>query len=92
MRLADAINVLVPGAQHTGYLDDNSKKSYEKLLWVDKRPQPTWDEVSAVMAQPEPPSPKTFGQRLAELELATTEKVAALEARIAALETKGKPT
>ncbi|GEM_PF-4577483 len=47
MDVALAIDGLVPAAKYGGSVTDNSKKSFDALLWEDARPKPTWGSITA---------------------------------------------
>lgn len=52
MLVSEAINVLVPHAEHRGFLDDNTRESYDKLQWNDHRPKPKWEDIAALLDKP----------------------------------------
>jgi len=57
MTLAEAVYNLLPGAAYRGFVDDNSRESFEKIEWNDERPKPKWEDVEAHMAaHPDPVS------------------------------------
>lgn len=45
MDIALAIDKLVPAAVYSGSVTSNTEEDYEALLWLDPRPQPTWEEL-----------------------------------------------
>ena len=51
MRVAEAINVLLPNAQYAGNVDDNTQTSFDKVTWVDARRKPEWSAVAALLSQ-----------------------------------------
>jgi len=65
MRVAEAINVLLPNAQYAGNVDDNTQTSFGKVTWVDARRKPEWPAVAALLSQE---SSKDRGVRWASLD------------------------
>lgn len=43
--LAFALHLTVPEAQYTGSLSDNSIKSYDSIIWSDKREKPDYNTL-----------------------------------------------
>lgn len=39
------LDFLVPAAEYQGSLTDNTKESYDSLVWNDNRPKPSWDDI-----------------------------------------------
>lgn len=54
MLLAEAINVLLPGAQHRGCIDAGTEAQYNALEWCDSRTKPTWAAIEAKTLLPSP--------------------------------------
>ena len=50
MDLALALDYLVPAAEYRGSLTLNTRAAYEKIVWEDKRKQPTYAAVVAADA------------------------------------------
>lgn len=46
MDVAIAIESLVPGAQYTGSLTDNTQEAFDALVWTDEREKPTWEALT----------------------------------------------
>jgi hypothetical protein len=49
MNLAEAIDVLLPRAQHRGMIDDSTEAQYDALEWCDERPKPSWADCLSLM-------------------------------------------
>jgi len=78
MTISWAINGVCDGAQYKGLAVDEA--SYNKLEWCDKRPKPSWQDVSTFA------STKT----MADIPLAAPDPFTALADRVLALEKKFK--
>jgi len=53
MDIAIALDLLIPAAEYSGSLTDNSQEAFDALVWTDIRAKPTWAEVLAADV-PEP--------------------------------------
>lgn len=51
MDVSLALDALVPGAEYTGSLTDNTKAAYDALRWHDARKQPLWAKIKTTSAQ-----------------------------------------
>lgn len=45
MDLSIAINEHVPNAKYQGSTNNNNEKAFNKIIWLDDRPKPTWAEL-----------------------------------------------
>lgn len=45
MDIALCLERLVPQAEYSGSVTDNTKETYDKLRWDDKRKKPSWGEL-----------------------------------------------
>lgn len=52
MGLAVNLEKLVPGADYSGALAEDTRNAWEAIVWRDQRPKPTWEEIQSVVILP----------------------------------------
>jgi hypothetical protein len=45
MDIARGIEILVPDARYKKPIESETKEFYEKLIWLDDRVKPSWDQI-----------------------------------------------
>jgi hypothetical protein len=64
MSLALALDIVMPGAEYTGSLTNDTQDAYDRIVWLDARPKPTFEKVLAASAQVFKNDLKTFAAKL----------------------------
>jgi hypothetical protein len=64
MKISAAINALLPQAEYSGMIDNNTKKEYDAIKWNDKREKPTWKALKAASVEVEAAETTTSTARL----------------------------